>query len=226
MIFRPNTWDENIWISVYEKNEYQLPEQLDPETIVFDVGMHIGSFSKACLDRGAGKVIGFEPFKDNFDIAVANLQGYPGRMFFDNRAVWRSDDVPAELYYAKGSNESNTGSGTVVNTSTDRRVGSVKLDELIKNEPYVTLLKLDCEGSEWSILFTSKELSRVDQIIGEYHEYNTENNPSFITPMAKVGERERYGEAELVEFLESQGYDVRTWRNPKEPRLGLFWAKR
>jgi hypothetical protein len=82
--------------------------------------------------------------------------------------------------------------------------------ELAVGDGPVRLLKLDCEGSEWPILFTSRRLQQVREIVGEYHERETEWGWC--------------GAVRLQEFLQAQGFavDVQETRDG----LGLFWAKR
>ena len=45
------------------------------------------------------------------------------------------------------------------------------LDQLVKdfNIDRIAVLKLDCEGGEWSILENARCLNRVNAIVGEYH---------------------------------------------------------
>ncbi len=63
---RPDTDDADIWESVYVANEYKLPERMDGMTVL-DIGGHIGSFTRACVDRGAKKVIALEPAAMNIE---------------------------------------------------------------------------------------------------------------------------------------------------------------
>lgn len=52
-----------------------------------------------------------------------------------------------------------------------RSVETVTLEELMERHEfhYIDILKLDCEGSEFSILRHTRSLDRIGLIIGEYH---------------------------------------------------------
>jgi len=52
-------------------------------------------------------------------------------------------------------------------------VKSIRLDDVLEKHETVRLIKIDVEGSEYEILFTSKKLERVKVITGEFHEYPT-----------------------------------------------------
>ena len=64
--FRDGTWDEMIWMCVARDNEYLLPSRFQADDVIIDIGAHIGSFTYAVLDRGAGLVIAVEANRDNF----------------------------------------------------------------------------------------------------------------------------------------------------------------
>ena len=51
--FREGTFDDWVFRSVVEENEYSLPERFEPDDVILDVGMHIGSFCHAAALRGA-----------------------------------------------------------------------------------------------------------------------------------------------------------------------------
>ena len=80
-------------------------------------------------------------------------------------------------------------------------------------------MKLDCEGSEWPILLTSRRLHQVDALCGEYH------LGDYAGPFAVNG-HPQFTPAVLERFLSEQGFRVRSRPIVKNPRLGLFFADR
>ncbi len=66
-----------VWSSVCNRNEYRLPDSLAGQTVV-DLGGHIGSFARACLDRGAEHVLSVEPLPANCQAFRHNLAVEPG----------------------------------------------------------------------------------------------------------------------------------------------------
>jgi FkbM family methyltransferase len=229
--FRPGTCDENVYRSVVELNEYRLPEKLDRHDIIIDVGAHIGSFTRACMDRGAGRIFAFEPNTMNCRQFEKNIFGnYPGYFGISLYpfAVWRSDTNRSVLYhtgYPEQDGEVNTGGGDVMAApEAGALVPTRSLDMVLRDwvgGVRVRLLKLDCEYSEWPILLTSRELYRVDEICGEYHECAFENVPEH----ARVLGVEDFTIDVLAEFLMGQGFVFEHLRHG-ESNLGLFWARR
>ncbi len=71
---RPGTLDEGIVYWVHGRNEYRLPDQFPPGTVVIDVGAHIGAFSLAAVDRGAQYVIAVEALAENRVLATMNMR--------------------------------------------------------------------------------------------------------------------------------------------------------
>jgi FkbM family methyltransferase len=150
------------------------------------------------------------------------------RVLCHNKAVWRSDQ-PQQLLFndpLTGLNKSNTGGISVLWNNEGIQVASVSLDELLAEasrnfDRRVRLLKLDCEGSEYPILFTSRHLEIVDEICGEYHVISPEEVPDrALTPVG----RDQYNGFGLKEFLEEEGFSVVL--EPHSDTVGVFHARR
>ena len=216
---RPETFDAAIWKVVNEENEYRLPNAFARGDVVVDVGAHIGAFTYAVLTRGAGRVLAFEPFAENFEMASVNLRTYGNRVTLRNEAVWACSE---KLMFQVPTNE-NTGGGGVWDEGVEVQV--VAFDEVcrtaarLNRKGRVRLVKLDCEGSEWAILLTSTMLGVIDEVCGEFHEDRVPPQTRSHTP----GPFTRW---RLGCVLTKAGFDVRLWVNPGAPTLGLFWARR
>lgn len=224
-----NAYDQDIARSVIEANRYLLPEKFAPEDVIVDIGAHVGSFAYACLTRGAGKVHAFEPDPENIRLCAANLKRFGQRVVLRRAAVWRSDTSDAELNYtgpvatAKGP---NYGGGNVVfEDGLQIPVKNESLDSILSNIRCVRLLKLDCESSEWPILFTSRLLECVDEIVGEYHEIGGKYNRANIPPRTGVPGFTSYTVEDLVLFLGRHNFSVETTRG-HESNIGTFFAKK
>ncbi len=225
---RPGTLDPNIYHEVVIANEYRLPSTFDAEDIVIDVGAHIGSFATACLLRGAGHVVAFEPVPANYAVLHVNLARFGNRVQTQRAAVWRSDAQPSELPFHASGDGMNTGGGNVIGEADEHtlNVPSLGLDTLVQQvlqttgQERIRLLKLDCEGSEYPILLTATCLNQIEAIVGEYHHCGP------VSPEAQVGSQTMYDHQVLVNYLTNQGFKVRTQVHPQDPKLGYFWAKR
>ena len=219
---RPGTFDRRAFRDVAIDNEYRLPSRFAPEDIILDVGAHVGSFAFAALRRGAGIVHCCEPNADNFRQLTHNLQPYGKRVRLSPRAVWRSDFAVSVLSL-HNPNPRNTG-GYQITTNPGVPVNVCAFDDLVDSivppGKRLRLLKLDCEGAEWPILFTSRRLERISSICGEYHlgafpeVFHVAGFPDF-TPSVLQG------------FLSQQGFSVRIQHNHRSTHsIGNFFAQR
>lgn len=219
--FRENTWDKDIFRCVYELNEYKVNNF--NKLIVLDIGGHIGSFSKLATDKGARMVKYYEPFKDNFEIGSKLL---PWSVEKINSAVWYKNE---ELSFDKCSDPINTGGGAI--SSNGIKVSSVVFDEELKKikVPFWSkskiLVKFDCEGSEFPILLTSKELHKVDFICGEFHEMRE------VPEIFSVKGKKSYSAMDLQIHLKISGFEYLYFERSKDSKgnpvpLGHFWASR
>jgi FkbM family methyltransferase len=226
--FRPGTSDESIYRCVVDNNEYGLPESFRADDVLMDIGAHIGSFSHAALSRGAGVVHAFEAEPANFAMASRNLAPYGDRIRLHQKAVWRSDRKVESLSYDYSSDRENTGGGNVWSAGT-LRIPTVPFDEVVREITAggrrVRLLKIDCEGSEFPILLTSRMLHKISEIAGEFHEFGGEYDSNRPTEVARIDGIERFTMEVLQAKLQKAGFHV-TWMRHPNSNLGLFRATR
>ena len=219
---RPRTIDRRIFRHVVIQNEYRLPPRFEPDDVLLDIGAHVGSFALAALRRGAGMVHCHEADPDNFRLLQRHLRPYRDRVTLSAHAVWRSD-LPATDVPFYNPTPRNTGAGGVAADGHGLRVPARAFDEVIaeatRDGRRVRLAKLDCEGSEWPILLTSRILHLVDSLCGEYH------LGDYGGPFAVAG-YPRFTADVLACCLAEQGFRVRTRPSIKDPRTGLFFAGR
>lgn len=216
---RPNSWDHGIWMAVARDNEYHISANFRSEDVIIDVGAHIGAFTYLMLDRGAGKVFSVEPSPHNFQILQHNIHRAcraTDRAILISAAVWHSGRPGKERLYLSPTAE-NTGGGDTLSEDKGTPVAHISIDSLISlargssDTGRVRLLKLDCEGAEWRILFHGNSLGFVEAVVGEYHEMpSAEDYPAPCT-------RET-----LERLLTVHGFTVETW--PTSKNLGIFHA--
>ena len=227
---RTSHQDIHIIHEVAVHNEYRLPDRFAPGDVVIDIGTHIGSFSYAALRRGCREVYTFEADKRNFECATENLKAFGRCVRLHHKAVWRSDR-PDDVLHASGYHEGNSGGVNVFLSESGPRLESVALDDVLRQvtkdgKRHIRLMKIDCEGSEYPILLTSKMLHLIDAMCGEFHELNDgvyDHTP--IPAVAKVGGREKYTIGDLVQCLEAAGFRVE-WQRKGASSIGLFFATR
>src|SRR4051794_23256944 len=192
---RPGTLDDYIYEQVVEHNEYGLPDRFDPSDIVVDIGAHIGAFGYAALSRGCGRVHGVEAGRENLRLAAENLRPWVdrGAVTLTHGAAWRSDLNDDVLWFndcPSYGRTVNTGGGRVGTARKGDPLPKINFDLFLLGatgggDQRVRFLKLDCEGSEWPILFTSKRLDLVDEIAGEFHELDA-TGPESNEPCSRL----------------------------------------
>lgn len=202
------------WMDVVGGNEYLLGPSIPMDATIIDIGANSGAYSYACLRRGAGKVLAFEP-GPVARLARNNLARFGNRCELFTNAVWRSDvgGTTLALRYAHKERHSGSLSAVLGPQTADVTATTVSLDEVLRKCGKVHILKIDCEGGEYPILCTSKELRRCEHILGEYH-IGGVRMPDIPQDMGG-----------LKLFLESQGFEVYRVKKSSEYH-GLFWARR
>jgi FkbM family methyltransferase len=227
---------EAIVANVLHLDEYGISgRRLDPGDVVIDVGANIGVFSYRCHVLGSRAIFCYEPGAQNFKLLESNLGSLPGVHLFQ-AAVWRSDyDLPVELVLSEGPNSgahSVLAAGHWVNFAGQQMQDScgdgypakpVQLDEILERFGRVKILKIDCEGSEFPILLTSRRLDLVERIVGEVHELE-EGLMQSLDAHSRVAGYTSYRLDDVVKRLESFGFHVTTRRG--EPHIYVFDACR
>jgi FkbM family methyltransferase len=228
---------DNIVGVVAFDDEYELGnETFQPRDVIVDVGAHIGAFSYWCYLKGSRAIHCYEPSERNFQILERNLAGKA----VERRrvAVWRSDKQDAGELRLSGPATENTAEATVMAAGTgidfarqqmfegcDRAeaVPCVALDDILDRFERVALLKIDCEGSEFPILLTSRCLHKVERIVGEIHEMD-ELMLQRGDPRGRVSGYCSYRREHLTTRLESEGFRVRV--RPGHDHMWVFEARR
>ena len=206
----------HIFCEVWVEQRYILPSwEFAPGGTVIDIGAHVGVFALWAATRApATRVICLEPSPVCFEYLCANA------------AACRLDSI-VTLHAACGA---AGGTRTLYSRGVDAlnslytrdllgsafhalcQVPMLTLDDVFArcSVEACDLLKLDCEGAEYEILFAASPstLAKVRRVALEYH----------------VGLNE-HGPGELEQFLSDRGFDVQ--RTPLlDPEGGYMYAQR
>jgi len=210
-----NTWERQVFMECYINNEYGV-DRFNPEDVIIDLGTHVGSFSLLAYDRGSRNIHTFEVSESNYNTAKENLQKYGINLY--NTAVWRSDDDRKTINFESNIVDWNTGMGRVRDGDWKDtvEVSCTKFDDVLSKFDKVRFLKMDIEGSEYPILYTSKQLYKIEEIVGEFHEVDGTYIDGY--------KLDRHG---LKRFLEDNGFVVTKLEDSSWSKLcGLFRAIR
>jgi FkbM family methyltransferase len=181
---------------------------------VIDIGGGIGDFTTlAAHCHPHSRVFAFEPTPSSYALLQENLQanGITNAQAFP-AAVWSSDgEVTIDTglgepvqFTSQAVQASNSGSVIVPGYSLETVFAKTGVDRC-------DLMKLDCEGAEYEILFRAPDnvLVRIDRIVMEYHD--------------NAGP---YTHRDMERFLTEKGYTVKVYPNIVHQYLGYLRAAR
>lgn len=152
---------------------------LDPGDVFLDVGSNIGIVSIYMAKKFGCKVIAFEPMPENVENFKANIE--LNDLSLSDFEIHQNavSDKDGEILKI-GKLAMNTGACTIFyndnpNYSTVIEVESINLSRFITSK--VKYLKIDCEGSEYKIIPTIKNLLGGLKYIGiEFHQLLKEHD--------------------------------------------------
>ena len=177
---------------------------------IIDIGAGIGEFPLYTLQGHPTNIVyAFEPFPESFDFLQTNvklnnapsIKGYREAIGAESGTLTLNlmgDPLQISTEIKSSSQETVT----VPSLSLKDAFQSLRLH-------HCNLLKLDCEGAEYPILFNAPAavFDSIDNIVMEYHDGV-----------------QAHDHHQLAEFLESKGFSVKTYRNFVHAQLGYLYA--
>lgn len=186
---RRDNYDQDLVVvkDVFENDAYQthLLSPSDMSELVVDVGAHIGCFASLWHRRNPqARIVCIEACPENIPILRANV----GHFAEVIHAACTYESHPIALLNAVRPDCESTGGSMVVQRShlnsadlqrdgyqywhDTRDLPKVTLEDIMSKyaTDRIAVLKLDCEGSEYSILGKTSSLESIGLIIGEYHD--------------------------------------------------------
>ena len=150
---RGGTDDRHVLFEIFVQDIYRSP--FGSGDIVVDIGANIGGFTVMAARRGA-RVFAFEPMPANFDALTRNLARNGLTATIVQAAVADTERISTMFipddsrFTGRYSLHPGRGGRTV-------DVACISLDLVVAryNLPHVDLLKIDCQGSEYEILFNA-----------------------------------------------------------------------
>ncbi|MBA7490716.1 hypothetical protein ES702_01259 [subsurface metagenome] len=162
--------------------------------IVMDIGANVGTFSIYCKD--AKKIYAFEPVLENIKLLKGNLlKNSITNVEVIDKAVTSKKGFQ-KIYISGKNNAAHTLiNSDVVETIRTEIINTIPLEDFIKENKIkeINFLKLDCEGSEFEILYSLSEESfkKIDKISMEVHNFTGKEDFN-----------------KLVDFLRKKGFEV------------------
>jgi FkbM family methyltransferase len=158
--------DLYIWREIFEQDDYRVRQLGWRPQCVIDIGAHCGFFTQLASQLWpSAALIAVEPAEENVAVAHRNC---PRASII--QAACTYDPEPIHLEVSLGTKE-HTGGCRV--SQLGRVVPRVTMDEILsKTDCHDILLKLDCEGGEFSIIEHCQQMHRIRTIVGEWHDRN------------------------------------------------------
>ena len=195
------TWEEDaFWLrdmikEIHEEKAYEHFFQAKKDDVIVDVGANIGIFtlkvSKIVGERG--KVIAFEPQRNNYKLLIRNLGINKCKNVVPiNQAL--CDFNGKATFYVKSVSLHNTlqpQANSETPTTSINIIGVRKLSSVLDNLniDHVSFLKIDAEGSELEVLKGAEELLLTHQVrniaVATYH--STEETQMIMEYLQKFG---------------------------------------
>ena len=193
---------EEVYFKHLPKNIFEVQKP-----VVIDIGANVGFFSLlAWYKLPTSKVIAFEPIARNFKLLKKNTEGITTNQLRANHAA--VSDIVGEIVL-RFNNQAITTSASLLTSSTgstEEVVRSTTLAAIFEENQLekVDLLKMDCEGAEYSIVYNSPAalFEKINCIAMETH----------------VGSAPNENTHSMVAYLERLGFTVK--REGKD----LIWA--
>lgn len=183
---------------------------------VVDIGAGIGDFSiLAAVRHPKNKVFAFEPNRGSYSLLLENLKlNQVSNVRVYPEAIWsHSTELAIDTSASEPGQYKSRPIGEVESLGSELVVPSLSLEDAFGRSrlAHCDLLKIDCEGAEFVILFNTPDtvLQGIERIVMEYHD-----------------DEEAYTHKDLVDFLASKGFDVKTYPNYVHPYLGYLYASR
>jgi FkbM family methyltransferase len=178
---------------------------------IIDIGGHLGFFSlMASALRTSLPIYCFEPHIENFDLLKKNLKDNDIQNVVAKQVA--VSDVVGEVELLLSREDLNHSLREAIEpTGQVQKVQATTLEKIFEKNRIQTcgLLKIDCEGSEYEILYSAPKsvFNKIDAIFLEYHEWSEKG----LADALKI-------------HLEKMGFKVKKIPNAKMDQLGYLWA--
>mgnify|MGYP000962171402 CR=1 FL=1 len=194
---------------IFIKKDYG---KINDNYIVIDIGANIGVFSVYAVAVSKDtKVYAYEPYAKSYELLLENIKINK----FENSIVPFKLGVGAHKVKRKLFLASSSPFHSLYSDKKEKyiEIECITLKDIFINNKinYCNLLKMDCEGSEFEILYnTPKEyLSKIKEIRLEYHNQ----------------EKDKYNIKDLTKFLVNNGFKVIKFRSDYQ-YSGNAWFRR
>ena len=152
--------------TIFARHDYG---SVPAKSTIIDVGANIGVFALYAIECGAATVVAFEPSAESYERLLRNIEENQlhGRIIPHRAAVTAIDG--GVVRFPRRSSVMNA-IGTAASADCDD-VPTMSLGTALAAVGHADLVKLDCEGGEYEILFTlpPAAFAKIGELRLEYH---------------------------------------------------------
>lgn len=175
--FHKNLKEENefVYEEIFIHNIYRALAKEIQDSVVIDIGANTGLFSIFCKELKAKKIYAFEPSHETYNKLVENTEKFDNILTYNLAVTEKSD---AEVYMMDDSVCSDIWQKKNDNVLPTKTITLKDIMSMMSiNNKLV--LKIDCEGSEFDIIYSTPDelLKRFSYI---YIEVHNKLNPNYI----------------------------------------------
>jgi len=212
--FEKNTTDEWIITEIFGLNSY-TPKgfKIKKKDIVIDIGSQRGFFTVyAAKQAKKGKVFSFEPYINNFNYLIKNinLNNLKNVIAYNLGVSGKKQKI--KLYLRKDT----ICHSCIFKSGKSIDINCISLKDIFDNNNLskCNFLKIDCEGSEYNLLFNAPKeyLDKIQKISMEYHNLDENNN---VVALKKFLEKNDF----FVKYKKAENYKT-------DDTCGLLYASK
>jgi FkbM family methyltransferase len=163
-------------VEIVERNEYRLEQFTNRENGSFiDIGANCGIATIILAKQNPNSIVySFEPDPSVYKVLEKNITiNNLSNVILFNKAMCRKETKTIELCLHPNSRGGNTTCAEKTVFGKNTIVECVSFDEIIDKYKIssIELLKIDCEGAEYEIVYESERFKEriVKAIVGEFH---------------------------------------------------------
>ena len=201
-----------VFKEIFMEDFYSIDELLkhiSNEPVVLDIGGNAGYFSFLIASkRQRAKIFAYEPIDENISVFKANIKrnkGLEKRIHLEQKAVTGKEQSSVSLFFDDADHNTIIASVYPEFSEANKReiqIKAVSLAQIIQENRLgrVDLVKLDCEGSEFPILYDSPSeiWPSINCLAVEVHELDNDKR-NFVY---------------LSSFIEAKGFKVQSRLEP------------
>lgn len=201
--------DSSTIAVVFIKEDYG---KIEDNAIIVDIGANLGGFSVyAAYGKKQSRVYAYEPMPKNYDLLLENIKlNHLEDRIIPYKLGIGSQSGKRQLFLGEGSPFHTLFPGTKKNASIEIEV--ISLERVFQQNAMdnCDLLKCDCEGAEFEILYGAPDhcLKKIKEIRLEYHNQDAQrgNIQALIPYLEKIG-------FQLTYFKEDSELSGNAWFN-------------